>query len=727
MIREISNIIRAVFSNSALEKVYERRRMIVSNRNNRTLAAVLIVGGILLGLIAFAGGMFFIERDSRSYLSTRNRVNLLDADSKKMWSFGLAPKCTDKNANCGPLALGSVSELKSISIKDLREVKLSSDNPQLVRINFKIDASEWRSLSEYLTLTVSLPNFKYSRADVFLNGERQRSFFLARPIHFPFETHHVRGQPLEIDVLMETSKAYPFAMGSRQPAFISTQSEFEKFGEYLTLQRSGRGNWIAIVSRITLALFAIGLFLLIDSSTESLALALFMGFEALGIAARQGWLPLSALGPWLDLFTAAFFTNLGLAFRLYFYANLARLAGSSLNRWFVIAMLWSLPMGYYAMDSANKPASLYHVFFAFGSLTVSLAGIVFCLRSYIYIRNKNLHWRHMALLSAIVAGLPSVLLSIDQIYPPFIVQSGIVDSINTLNFNSGFLLALSAFFNISSLENRVRTLSLAQVRAKQLEMELELARSVQKQHMRLPEKPPGVSIECYQSPASYVSGDTYFFNWNQNQKVFTFLLNDVTGHGVQAALKATICNVMAEMVWAEDSVTSRRRDLELPIVRYHSLICKYLSERFQLEDLHSVCGGEFYPETGRLLLFRSNSPSPMILQPSDHHETKEAQYAVENLALQNQVVTEYQLRPGAVVMLMSDGILFSSREQANISRRLNELSLEFKDRNFLLGRLKDEIMSISDSSARASDDDRTLLIFRWEHKGLRLTSYKNAS
>ena len=725
MTRLISKIFTALFSNSALEEIYERRRRKVTGKNNRTFAAVFLVGGVLLGLMAFAGGMFFIERDSREYLESRNRVMLLE-DDVFVWQAAERKACAFGDKQCLPFDLTTVDGLKEMTLSSLRSKSRQADETRYIRLKLTIPAKRWESLSEFLTLTISMPNMKYNRAEIYLNNVKQRSFFLSRPINFPFETKGKQGQPLEVDVLLESTKAEPFAVGVTQPAFISTQSEFEKFGEHLLLQRSGRGNWIAVVSRITLALFAIGLFLLIDSSSESLGLALFMGFEALGIAAKYGWLPLSGLGPWWDIFAASFFTNVGMIFRVYFYINLARIAGTSLHKWIFGAIIWSVPMAFYAMESGNKTDSLYHVIYAAGLLVTALIGMAVCLRSYLYIRGKSLHWRHMALLSAAIAGIPSVLLSLDTIFPTFISGTGVIDTINTLNFNSGFVLALSAFFNISSLENRVKTLSLVQLKAKQLEMELELARSVQKQHMRVPKMPDQISVDCFQSAASYVSGDTYFFHWDENKNVFTFLLNDVTGHGVQAALKATICNVIAELVWDQDSGYARGERKEFRIARYNELICKYLSERFQVEDLHSICGGEFLLETGRLRLYRSNAPSPLILQPVLQQDEKDIKYEVLNVPLRHQTVSDVQLSPGAVVILMSDGILFSSREQANISRRLNDLGSTLAGDDLSLEQVKSVITTMVEESSKSIDDDKTLLMFKWHPKRVHLKRYKVA-
>jgi serine phosphatase RsbU (regulator of sigma subunit) len=397
-----------------------------------------------------------------------------------------------------------------------------------------------------------------------------------------------------------------------------------------------------------------------------------------------------------------------------------------LHHWLVGALLWSVPMAYYAMRSGNRPESLYPLFYANCGLIVAFLGMMFCLRSYSFIRKKSLYWRHMALLSAAVAAIPSIITSLDAVFPSFITDPAVVDTVNTLHFNSGFMLALSAFFNISSLENRVKALSIVQMKAKQLEMELELARSVQKQHMRMPKMPDEISVECFQSAASYVSGDTYFLDWNEKTSVFTFVLNDVTGHGVQAALKATICNVIAELVWVKGAENTIKDNSEFSIARYSQLICKYLSERFHANDLHSICGGEFNLEKGELCLYRSNAPSPLILQPSSIGNDQGQKYDVLTVPLLNQTVSKIQLRPGAMVIVMSDGILFSSREQANIARRLSEMVSVTNPDELSLEQVRETITATNLMSNQSIDDDKTLLIFRWNPRRAKIKPFKIA-
>ena len=714
MSRHFLNIFRSLVSNQALTKIYERRRSRAPDQNNRTLGNVLIVLAVLFGLMTFVSSMVIVDRDANSYLKTRNRVSIFD-ENENQWKFGIKNSCSDP-VDCASFNLSDIVTMEPKNLERIGALAEYNKDRRLLRIQTEIKTHEWQSLSEFLTLVISLPNFKYNKADVYLNGLRQRSFFLSRAISFPFETSAYRGQTLTVDLLLEALPGESFAAGKSTPLFVSTQSEFEKFNDYLALQRGGRGNWIAVVSRITLALFAIALFLLIDGSPESLGLAVFMGFEALGLAAKNGWMPLSWLGPWWDIFAAAFCTNMGLIFRLYFYLHLARVIDKSSTRWLIGGISWALPMGLYAMQSANNPSSYYPELHAVVMLIVAVSGGLFCLRTYAFIRSQRLRWRNLALLSASAASVPSIFLALDSLNSSFINHSILTDILYAMHFNSGFLLALSAFFNISSLENRVKSLSLMQLKAKQLEIELELGRSVQTQHMRIPKLPAQIGFDYYQDAASYVSGDAFFLNWNEHKKIFTILVNDVTGHGVQAALKATICSVMADLIWTQGIDRREATDTRSKIAAYNQLICNYMVEHFGMINFHSISGAEFFEETGKLVLYRSNAPIPIVIGAPDARKTADEVIKpdVKAIPLANETLTVIDLKPGSIVILMSDGFAFSSREAAKIVRRLESFISEQQSQNIQVADVRRIISTLATRDDKREVDDRTVLVFKWQ-------------
>jgi hypothetical protein len=329
-----------------------------------------------------------------------------------------------------------------------------------------------------------------------------------------------------------------------------------------------------------------------------------------------------------------------------------------------------------------------------------------------------LKWRNLALLSSVVASVPGILLAVDNLRPETFTSGLVTDVLYAAHFNSGFLLALSAFFNISSLENRVKSLSLVQLKAKQLEIELELGRAVQTQHMRIPKLPQQIGFDFYQDAASYVSGDAFFLNWSEEKRIFTFLVNDVTGHGVQAALKATICSVMADLIWTRGVDRREASDSRSKIASYNKLICDYMTENFGVESFHSVAGAEFFEETGKLVLYRSNAPMPIVISSDESMAGGVARVETKAIALENETLKVIDLKPGSIVILMSDGFAFSSREEAKIVRRLEKFIASQNGKDILVGDVRRIVSMLATRDAKREIDDRTVLIFKWQPTAL---------
>src|SRR5690606_37129164 len=113
------------------------------------------------------------------------------------------------------------------------------------------------------------------------------------------------------------------------------------------VQESASGHKLRSLARIVLAVFCIFLFLFVDSSPESLALAIFMGFKAVGVAVAQDWIServhldyRGPLGSWIFCYADVM--------QLYFFSQLARLARPNVWPWlgfgFVAASLYVLPI-----------------------------------------------------------------------------------------------------------------------------------------------------------------------------------------------------------------------------------------------------------------------------------------------------------------------------------------------------------------------------------------------
>jgi hypothetical protein len=722
MVSHFLQFFRTLISDAALARAYEKRRLSSPDKGNRTVANVTLLVALLAGIMTFAGSMIFIERDTQSYLTSRNRVAILNSADVK-WSINESSENTcHTDSSCVRDQSNDSRQLRQITWENLRRIKNTSSDKRTYHLRANIGNESWKSLEEFLTLVVSFPVVQHEAATVFLNGALQRHFYLARPMSFPFETLINKGKPLTIDAIITVTPGQSLLTSSAQPFFISTQSEFESFNEYQTLKRSGKGNWIAIVSRITLALFAIGLFLLIDASPESLGLALFMGFEALGIATKQGWMPLSFLGSWWDIFASSLFLNLGVVFRLYFYTQITRLAAKGTKPWFAAAALYAIPMALYAMSSGSKPGSFYNSTFALANLTAALTGLIFSARVLFAIRKQNLRWRHLALLSSVLASIPTILIMADQITGKVFFDSFSSDMLNAAHFNSGFLLALSAFFNISSLENRVLSLSLAKARGDIIEHELELGRTVQRAFLKVPKMPEDFDVVGSHEAAVFVSGDIYFVNWDENDQRLAVVLTDITGHGVQASLKATACYMLASNLWK----SRRARDGEIDASRlrsrlgsYHKQSTDLLSLFNDIPDIAAFAGVEVFAREDRAYFYRNNFYSPIILEPDN-----KGGWTVTMPSLQVAELTEYKMTPGTIIAIFSDGFVSGSRQLSRLKQFISERLNHFDGR---AESLKELFSAFDTQNHDRPDDDRTLIVLSWKVNEYLRNSQKNAS
>ena len=709
MVSQFLQFFRTLISDADLARAYEKRRLSSPDKGNRTVANVALLLALLLGIMTFVGSMFFIERDTQSYLTSRNRVRVIHTDESTWWIYESSDRSCLSDPTCVKDGSKDLKNIRKVTWDELRRVKNISTTPQTYHLRANVGNSQWKSLEEYLTLVISFPVFQHDAATLFLSGDLQRRFFLGRPLNFPFETSHHKGKSLTIDAIMTVSPGQTLLTSGSQPLFISTQAEFESFNEFQTMRRSGKGNWIAVVSRITLALFAIGLFLMIDASPESLGLALFMGFEALGIATKQGWMPLSFLGAWWDIFASSLFLNLGVVFRMYFYTQITRLAPKATKPWFMAAVIFAVPMALYAMASASKPGGFYNTTFAAANLSVALAGLIFSVRVFFAIRKQNLRWRHMAIFSSILASIPTILIMADQIAGKVFFSSFSSDLLNAAHFNSGFLLALSAFFNISSLENRVLSLSIAKARSDIIEHELELGRTVQRAFLNIPKMPKDFDVVGSHEAAVFVSGDVYFVNWDETDQRLAVVLTDITGHGVQASLKATACYMLASNLWKSRRAGDGRSDaskLRSRLSAYHKQSSDLLSLFNEIPDITAFAGVEIFARESRAYLYRNNFYSPIILEPDN-----KGSWVVTMPGLQVAELVEYTITPGTIIAIFSDGFVTGSRQLSRLRLFLSERLSQFDGR---ASSLKNLFADFDTQNHDRPDDDRTLIVFTWK-------------
>lgn len=700
-----------------LERLHEERRLDLPQEKNRNHLSVVAAGLVLSALVVFFLGAVHYEADAPSYLASRARVTNLDYAQLDWQISPLVDKSCGDPESCRQVALGS---LFTSSFAPLATTTSTAKTPQIVLARFPLSRATLGGLAEFMTVTVSLPGFQYHRADVFLGGVRQSTHFLNRRLAFVLEPTTIPEAPttawLEILLEIPPTQTAPLWRDVKEPAFAATQHEYETFLAWLAAEKAGKGNWIAIVSRVSLAVFVLLLFLIVDGSPESLGLGLAMGFEALYLVTRNRWIAIDLFGDRWDLAVHQYCLAMSSVFQVYFFCQLSRLAKKTLRPWLLGGSFFAALMGLYAYWMANKQvsANAFENPWLIARLSMTLVCLGAAGLGLWGIRGKNVPWRMLALGIGAMAATALALEAMLPFFPKAGLPEALVLILKSAAPNAPYMLALSTFVNISTLENRVRSLSAAQLRSRELEREMTIGREVQESLHRIPALPPSLALAHHAEAAAYVSGDTYFVSWNERTKRLTAILNDVTGHGIPAALKASAMGSMAlAFCDAADAVDAPVAAVAGPqFDRYFTTVQAYYDRHADVPDQAAIAAAELDLERGTLSCYRANYLAPYIVEPRAADATSIDLWVLRQVVLQHRQAVTRALLPGSFVLLVSDGLVsdaavareFVREMRGALGRRGAELDAES---------LKAIILTLPCITSRPINDDRTLVVVQW--------------
>jgi len=405
--------------------------------------------------------------------------------------------------------------------------------------------------------------------------------------------------------------------------------------------------------------------------------------------------------------------QMGDIMRLYFFLQLARMIDKKVTGWLIWGSLLSIPYGLLRVYAPEFDITWAQLIPRHRDTIIGVLGVIICVRAAWYLRNKQVPWRVAALCVAGVASFEQIIDPIGMALPEAIYYSrSFVATKDILQPLSAWLFALSAFINISTLETRVKTLTRIESKAHEIRREMELGQSVQQTFFKLPKLPPNLQLSCHNEAMLYVSGDTYFVDWNEQRQKLTFLINDVTGHGVQAALKASCVNVIANTIWIESNEHGKEN-----LIDYAHLVENFFRRNNQNPDVLAMGGCEFDPSTGSLRILRVNFPFPIVIEPKmDHHEGEESRrddlWRVHLLPIEHKCVSHYQLHPGSLVLIASDGYLDGSRTTSTLLKYLRKHLGKSKE-DVSLASVEHLIRNCPFFSQFADYDDRTFALFKW--------------
>lgn len=634
---------------SWLQRMHESRRVLLPPMGERSKPAMLISIALSILLMSLLLSLAWVQKSDIDYLRGSSGVVMLD-DLK--WNLTL-PHTLAKTVSLDDLGSTSVTELKG------QPFQLSVEFDAATIKNFMIAAGE-------SPVILSLPPIEFDRLELSSSWLSSRVLLRSEEPTLTFDsklTAAAKSFTLTLTVWPHnTQERIVRSSVNIVPTFLAVQARYQKYQDFLAGRRTGSGKQLADIGRIVLAVFAVFLFIFIDSSPECLALGIFMSLKALAVAVGQGWLPDS-------LFSAASMTSARyflLSFadfmQLYFFTQMARIYQPKPILWLACGIVF----GSIYMSVSNivpDPGGLNWGFQAWkwrnlligiACLTCSVPVAIVCWRARLYHRT-----------TALMVASSGVLV---QIITPLIVGiPGVTESLwyktwyNLFEAHTPYMFALSTFINVSTLERRVKTLSRAAIRKDAIERELTLGKAVQDAFFRVPELPPGINMTYAHEAAEYVSGDILFSHWDKQHDTIALVLCDVTGHGVQAALKASICSAMCASIWEHGQLRpSDKPGMRLQILQRR--VTTYLTKTSGNPEILAMLGCEVDLKSRMLWLYRSNAVYPLIIGK------KAGQWVVQPKAKVNDHLDSISADDVAFVILFSDGIIDGARTMLHLVR-----------------------------------------------------------
>jgi hypothetical protein len=499
--------------------------------------------------------------------------------------------------------------------------------------------------------------------------------------------------------------------------FLTTNREYNNYSKQLTLIQLGQGEQIGMIARVALAALMLLFFVILDGSESALGLSLAMGFEAAGmcfgnVSLKHQWIITS---PFFNVTKLTFYT-LSDFIGLYFLLYISGMRKFSISFWLLVGGCVGLTYGI-AMTYFDESIPYITSFWIPRILLTTGVGIVFCLIEIVksFGRKERDLWKTVAIVFAIAGMGVVVLEAVGSMFPGFDENDQITTIMAVGKAVKAYVLALSGLAAIASMRKELRGLEAEREKARKMVHELQLGREMQQALLQVPALPQGVEVSVSHIPAAYVSGDTYFFDWNEKNQVLTVLLNDVPGHGLQAALKAYACNVIAKTVWSQGKLTHDRRIFRSLFPVYQEQVVQMLKHQDDSMPFNAFTGVEIFLRQQTAVVYRSNYNEAVVMTPGERG------VEISVLACRSGDYIEVPLRPGTCFLLVSDGLIQNSKAQKQF---VDQLSTAFKG-NMSLGAgiltakdILDVVLDPEKIHLSDVDDDRTILILRWTGRAL---------
>lgn len=643
-----------------LKRLYAERRSNMPPMGVRTIPAVLCATILAMALSSIILSLSWVQNSEIAYLRNSAGVTILQ---DLQWQVKAADLSTTGN-------LDTLADF-DFKVGTLPEITLDCELPSDI---IKSLAQSLKSES----IVFSMPELVFEHAIISTNWSGERTIARGERATLAFNAEQAAKHegPFHVRVIIkpiaeQTRLLKNSSSSSITPAFVAGMNRYQTFQDFAASQRVGSGKQLADIGRIVLALFTILLFIFIDSSPECFGLGIFMSLKALGVVASQRWYPDTMVPVWLTAALPGFLLSFADFMQLYFFTQLARLAKPRQFLWLGVGLIFgaiyawgisqpTLPNG---INWSREVWRYRNIGIGLACLACALPVSVICFKD-----------RHYHRVAALLVASSGVLVQI--LTPLFVDMPQIADAAwfktwyNLFETHTPYVFALSTFINVSTLEQRVKTLTTAAVQSELIQGELRLGKTMQQSFLQIPELPKGVSMAYAHEAAAFVSGDIIFSHFDPNKKRITTVMCDVTGHGVQAALKASICSAVGDFIW-NDARTRVSDSASDRMGIFFQRVTGMLSKLSRETELLAMVGCEVALDTRDVTFYRANAVFPIIVT---ENKAEPGSWTVECLSFPEASHQTMQIKDPFYVLLFSDGLLDGSRSTKSfvhwVSKRL---------------------------------------------------------
>lgn len=673
-----------------LVRLHNARRAALPPMGMRTRAAVLCAMTLAVALISIILSLSWVQNSELSYLENSSGVTLL-RDLK--WT------------------IKSSAGEKTATLDELAAYDIPAGSEKTLHLYTTLPEQPIAGLMSSLTseaIVFSLPEFQFDSATVTANWSVTKTMARGEIPMIAFTADQVRNHQgaylvhIELHPSAEQSKLLKNS-SSALPAFISGMIRYRNFQDFSASKRVGNGKQLADIGRIVLALFTVLLFVFIDSSPECFGLGIFMSLKALGVVAAQRWYPDMIFPIGLTSALPGFLLSFADFMQLYFFTQLSRLFKPRAFLWLGIGVIFGC-LYTYGINRPTLPGGINwsREVWRYRNLLIGI-GCLACSLPVTFICFKERQYHRMAALIVASSGVLSQVLSpIFVDYPEIMDATWFKTWYNLFETHTPYVFALSTFINVSTLERRVKTLTASAVQNELIQSEMNLGKTVQQSFIQVPKLPDGVSISYAHEAATFVSGDTIFSHYDERRARVTAVMCDVTGHGVQAALKASICSAVCDFIWND----SRTRDSDTTSDRmniFFQRVTGMLSKVSREAEMLAMIGCEISLTTREVTFYRANAVFPIILS---QNKLAPENWKIDVLSFPECSHQTIPIHDPFYVLLFSDGMLDSSRSTKLF---VDWLTVRVAGKTHLpASDLKNLIMEFQDWPK--THDDRTMVV-----------------